>query len=269
MAQVETIKPVALLGTVVLLLDDEAEAVGSQLARQIEILDPLVRARLTMLRVSREDTHLVTRAFGHSRQMVLAEAQAQRRGGSDPHLVLDLNATQTVETIESALGPPRRFDDGMRAAIQEALHTGGAEPLAGRGYALASNTLVVHLIGRMDSPLLPEVAEHTQAITRTISAQTDALRFALLIAAAPAGEMDRAITPPAHARAPMAGNRPAWQERAAAQPWRALLSWDRGEPPLHYAFLFEPWDESGRYHERPQCITESPRASLRFSPRGC
>ncbi len=258
MAQAQAGTHVALLGTVVLLLDDEAEAVGRQLTRLSLVLDPVARARLQILRVRGDAAH------GLTAQRLIDDAAAvggePARAVMRPNTLLppggDPGATQAVAFArDSGFGPEQDFEAGLRGVVQEALHITGTEPLAAQGYTLTPNELAVHIVGRADSPLLAPTALATQAITRAISSQTDARRFALLIAASPEGETDRAAVQPTRTSVPLSarnGSLAPWQERAQAQPWSDLLSWHAGEPPLLYAFMFESWDEAGRYHERPQ-----------------
>ncbi len=254
---------VALLGTVVLLLDDEAEAIGTQLLRLCQTLDPLAQVRLRLLRVSREQGELKAMTFtAEQRQLVAVEAQHAAGSGSGgaPVSVIsgplsDPNATQAgpSSALRVSYGLAQPFEVALRGAIQEALRNGGTGPLGERGYALVPNELAVHIVGRINSPLLPDVALHAHDVTHTISAQTDAKRFALLLAASPIGEPERAASPTARtSRLLSTPNSTApWQDQATRQPWRDLLSWANGDPPLHYVFMFEAWDESGRFHERP------------------
>src|SRR5215469_16050681 len=117
---------VALLGTVVLLLDDEAEAIGTQLLRLCQTLDPLAQARLRLLRVSREQGEMKAMAFStDQRQLVPVEAQAAISGVmpvsaisgpvSDPNLTL---APSSAPRVSYGLMQP--FEVALRGAIQEA-----------------------------------------------------------------------------------------------------------------------------------------------------
>jgi hypothetical protein len=268
MAQTQQQTHVALLGTVVLLLDDEAEAVGAQLLRLFQTLDPLAQARMRLLRVSRNQGDLKAVAFTtEDRQLVAVETAARvgaQVGGGPTSLppapanlsMGDPNATQMTGPTSGpriSYGVEQDFEVALRGALQEALRHGGTGPLAERGFALVPNELAVHIVGRVDSPLLADVAFQTHAVTHTISAQTDARRFALLLAVSPVGEPERAATPPPRSvRMPGAMSIPTWQSLAQKQPWQDLLSWGSGDPPLHYTFMFEAWDEAGRFHERPQ-----------------
>jgi hypothetical protein len=268
MAQAQQNSHVALLGTVVLLLDDEAEAVGAQLLRLFQTLDPLAQARLRLLRVSRNQGELKAVAFTtEDRQLVAVETAARvgaQVGGGPPSLPPlpahvpggDPNATQMTGPTSApriSYGVEQDFEVALRGALQEALRRGGTGPLAERGFALVPNELAVHIVGRVDSPLLADVAYHAHDITHTISALTDARRFALLLAVSPVGEPERAATPPPRtSRLQGAMSIPTWQSLAQKQPWQELLSWRSGDPPLHYTFMFEAWDEAGRFHERPQ-----------------
>lgn len=268
MAQAQQNTHVALLGTVVLLLDDEAEAVGVQLLRLFQTLDPLAQARMRLLRVSRNQGGLKAVSFTTEDRQLVAVETAARVGaqvGAGPTSLPPLpqnvpagdpNATQMTGPTSApriSYGVEQDFEVALRGALQEALRRGGTGPLAERGFALVPNELAVHIVGRVDSPILAEVAYHTHDITHTISAQTDARRFALLLAVSPVGEPERAATPPMHnARTAGAMSVPTWQSLAQKQPWQELLSWAKGDPPLHYTFMFEAWDEAGRFHERPQ-----------------
>ena len=258
MAQAQAETRVALLGTVVLLLDEEAEDVGRQLLRLSLVLDPVARARLQVLRVRGDATgRLLTQSFtDDTAQGPSDPARALMGPNTLPQLRGDPGATQAIRADgDIALGPPQDFEAGLRGAVQEALRSAGTEPLSAQGYALSPNELAVHIVGRADAPLLAPVVGTTEAITRAISSQTDARRFALLIAASPEGETDRATVQPTRTSVPLtaqSGKLAPWQERAQAQPWADMLSWRTGEPPLLYAFMFESWDEAGRYHERPQ-----------------
>ncbi len=259
MAQAQPRTQVALLGTVVLLLDDEAEAIGTQLLRLCQTLDPLAQARLRILRVSRNQGQLQAMSFTTEDRQLVAVETAQRAANSYPPLTMsDPNLTQVVgptSTPRVSYGVAQPFEVALRGALQEALRNGGTGPLAERGFALVPNEMAVHIVGRIDSPLLADVAYSTHDITRTVSAQSDARRFALLVAASPVGEVERAASPSIRTSRPTSVPPPGtttWQAEAQQQPWRDLLSWANGEPPLLYTFMFEAWDEAGRFHERAQ-----------------
>jgi hypothetical protein len=247
MAQARTSTQVALLGTVVLLLDDEAEQIGTQLARLCLTLDPLVRARLRLLRVSQDARgQLLAHPFAdEQRQLVPAETVmgATSAAYHTATVFQDPNVTQFAASLPNMAAADQPFEMALQEALQAALHVSGTEPLPEHGFALIPNEVGVHLVGRIDSPLLANVAGETQRITSHISAQTDARRFALLLAAAPINDPSQGQNSPKSA---------AWQEQAQKQPWQQLLSWEHGQPPLLYTFLFEAWDEDGRFHDRPQ-----------------
>lgn len=249
MAQAQAETQVALLATVVLLLDEEAEHVAEQVLRLCLTLDPLARARLRILRV--------TDAGGRLMAATIVEDQ----GALQPAIGM-LNAPQdrgdpnATRLASSSAGPhlkrgaPQVFEQALNGTLQDALRTTGSDPLNDKGFYLIPNDLAVYLVGRIDSPLLGKVAEATQNVTRAVATHTDARRFALLISAAPLGEQDLAVTPIRLG----ARSTPIWQSNALHQPWQQLLPWHShgGEPPLLYTFIFEAWDEAGRYHDRPQ-----------------
>ena len=257
MAQIPTGTQVALLGTVVLLLDNEAEEIGRQFLRLCLTLDPVAQARVKLLRVTQDSAgRLMATPFAEAHQQLVVTGQRNATAtatAEHPYLPFtDPNATQFASSFSQAstLGA-QDFESALRGAIQEALRISGTEPLTEHGYALVANELAVHLVGRIDAPLLASVAEATSKITRTISAQTDARRFALLLAAAP----QEGPSSPATAQPGLSPSQKhvAWQTIAKQQPWETLLSWHGGQQPsLLYAFLFEAWDEAGRFHERPQ-----------------
>lgn len=248
MAQAPTGTQVPVLGTVVLLLDDEAEAIGNQFLRLCQALDPVVQGRVQMLRVTQNEARqlVAMRVTDQQHQLVTADTYATRGAVNVmtfSSAQADPNATQTAANLpQTSHGATQDFESALHAAIQDALRIAGTDPLAEHGFALVPNELAVHLVGRVDAPLLAQVAAATQTITEHISAQTDARRFALLVAASPLDGNGRDSSP----------NHGAWQDAARRQPWDQMLSWDSHQPPLLYAFLFEAWDEAGRFHERPQ-----------------
>ena len=72
MAQIPTGTQVALLGTVVLLLDNEAEEIGRQFSRLCLTLDPVAQARLKLLRVTQDATgRLLAAPFAGSQQQLV------------------------------------------------------------------------------------------------------------------------------------------------------------------------------------------------------
>lgn len=256
---------VPLLATVVLLLDDEGAGVGEQIAALCQSLDPLAASRLRMLRVSGLPGAAVASPF-------IPDAQRQVAARPDPRLahygvpgvqyrvtpdvfaqsdpgITNLAAPQSPNLY----GTPLTLETALRGMLQEVARSGGAEPLAERGYRLAANELAISLVGRVESPLLDSVAATTQRVTRSLAAQTDTRRLAFLLAA-DLNDTPGAEPPPQFRSRPLAGPPapPDWRAAAAAQPWSRLLSWRDGEPPLLYAFLYEAWDEASRYHWRSE-----------------
>jgi hypothetical protein len=245
MAQAES--QVALLATVALLLDDEAEAVAAQVLRLCLTLDPLARARLRLLRVRGQAGRLMAEAVTED-SAALAPNTSGIGAASHPG---DPNATQAAGAAVARLrhGPAQPFEQALQQTLQEVLRTSGSDPLPARGFALVPNDVALHLVGRIDTPLLAPVAQAARNISGALGAQLGSRRFGLLLAAAPPGEQDLAVT------AARPGQMvPAWQETARRQPWNDLLAWHShgGEPPLLYTFIFEAWDEAGRYLDRPQ-----------------
>jgi hypothetical protein len=256
---------VPLLATILLALDDEAEQVGAHLVQLSHSLDPLIQSRLRLLRVSGTPGQLVAAPLveaGHPAtlpasnihmQLDVADAAYARVVDApvDEFRLansIDPNATQLPVNSNSLTlqhGTFNAFPTALRTMLQNALRTGGSQPLTQHGYALVPNEMAIYIVGRIDSPLLADVAHQTHEITRSIANQTDARRFAILIAAPPDDEQHTPIsTPhPAQQLAP-------WQKRAQGQPWHDLLSWKNHEPPLLYAFLYEAWDEAGHFHPR-------------------
>ncbi len=266
MAQAKTQVP--LLATVVLLLDDEGELVGKQLAQLSQSLDPVVRARLGLLRLSGVPGAVQAAPLVEEQRVSLPSQSYARLStvgsystpGSpyalpQPSITPDPGITQVAElshTPSLALGVNQPLDVALRAMLQSSARSGGADLLAQHGYSLVPNELAVYIIGRIDSDLLSDVAAIASETTRSLAAQTDARRFALLVAAPITDDPRDAPRLNGNVRglASASANAKDWQAKAARQPWNSLLSWQHGEPPLHYAFLYEPWDESGRYHPR-------------------
>ena len=263
-----------LLATVVLLLDDEAEQVGAQLIRLCHTLDPLARARLQVLRVQGTAAHLLAAPLV-AQQQALVPAGVGLRGDNvrfasygipeQPFLVspvapvgVDVNDTHPMvgDGPDISRGSAHPFALALQGAIQDVLTSGGPEPLAAKGYALVPNEFAVYIVGRADADVLARVATLTHEITRAIAPHTDARRFALLLSAPPTDDPRFSASNPGQDYAaswPSANAGPDWRSATAQQPWHDLLSWQRprgGEPPLLYAFIYEPWDESSRYHWR-------------------
>jgi hypothetical protein len=274
MAQPHENPRVPLLATVVLLLDDEAETVGTQLIRLCHTLDPLARARLQILRVKGAPTQLLAAPLIENQRALIPAGAGLRAENArlssygvpgQPYAVspmmqpgMDVNDTRPAigDGPEIGLGSFHPFEIALRGAIQDVSSSGGPEPLAARGYAMVPNEFAVYLVGRTDDDTLPRVAMLTQQITRAIAPNTDARRYALLLAAPPDDDPRFAASNPGQGYGqswPDNGNESEWRNATANQPWRELLSWQRqqgGEPPLHYAFVYEPWDEASRYHWR-------------------
>lgn len=248
MVQTQAETQVALLATVVLLLDDEAEQVAAQVLRLCLTLDPLARARLRILRVQDAGGRLMAATVVEEQGALqpVPDASFMVQADSDP------NATRQASSAGPGLkhGTPQAFEQALNSTLQDALRTTGSDPLGDKGFYLIPNDLAVYLVGRIDTPILAKVAEATQNVTRAIATHTDARRFALLISAAPVGEQDLAVTPIRLG----ARSTPIWQSNALHQPWQQILPWHShgGEPPLLYTFIFEAWDEAGRFHDRPQ-----------------
>jgi hypothetical protein len=153
----------------------------------------------------------------------------------------DISDTQPVTTIPIlSLGLSQPFEIVLRNSLQEAMHSGGVEQLAEKGFTLVPNELAIYIVGRADSSLLAPVARVVHQIARTIGTQTDARRFAFLISTPPNNEI--------YASPGQDPGEKTWKTLVMGQPWRSLLSWQQGEPPLHYAFFYEAWDEASRYH---------------------
>jgi len=261
---------VPLLATVVLLLDDEAETVGMQLIRLSHTVDPVVRTRLRLLRVKDARDQLIAAPLieeeravvpsvpgamgghaGSARLVSYEEESPQRRVSRSlarATLPDDTVLPASSDLPQISTGTYDAFEAVLRGAIQQALYHGGTEPLSQQGYTLVPNEFAVYLVGRSDTALLPLVARETKAITSTIAPNTDARRFAMLLAAPHSDDPRFATSNPqlsAHS-----AQLSEWQALTMRQPWRDLLSWQSGEPPLLYAFVYEPWDESSHYHWR-------------------
>jgi len=257
---------VPLLASVVLLLDDEAEQVGVQVLQLNHALDSLVQSRMNFLRIrTGPDGSLQAAIAGNERQEMVPSAVKMR-------LDVNMAAYQVVEEMPGYFSAPtgdpgatqaisptlaptpvsglkyesfQPFEVALRNALQQSMRSAGVEPLAERGYALVPNEVAIYIVGRADAHALAATAKLTQVISKSISTQIDARRFALLIAAPPSDAPVQSI--------PLAGGTAAgWQGQAMAQPWHELLSWQQGEPPLLYAFMYESWDEAGRFHKRPE-----------------
>ncbi len=268
---------VPLLVTVALLLDDEGAEVGKQLQHLCQELDPLARSRLRLLRVLEVQCEI--RAVPVALEEALLAPVTVSVLAADPAMPY-----LAPPPAQAALGgadpwapgldqPGEHLDIALRGILQEAARFGGAEPLAQRGYRLVPNEVAVYLVGRADSPLLANVARTAHTITQTIAEQTDARRIAFLMAA-PLSDDPRGTAPPPYPETqpdptnqaqpvpspypgypPRYGSEPGvsdWRDAMRNQPWSELLSWQNGEPPLLYTFLFEPWDEVSRYHRRDE-----------------
>jgi hypothetical protein len=240
MAEPRSAARVPLLATVVLLLDDEAEEIGRQLGNLCAPLDPLVQARLQLVRVTRDSTRLLGAMLAGNQGLFAVDSNA-------PALV---GATSGIRPAAQLAAPQQRlgwqaaepFADVLRATVAQAQHIGGAEALGAHGYRLVPNDLAIYLIGRVDTPWLADAAKEAHRTVRSLTEQSDARRFALLVAA-----------PPPEASFSTPGARDDWRDRAARQPWHDLLAWrdprtgQVNEPPLHYAFLYEPWDDKSQF----------------------
>lgn len=289
MAQLLEGARVPLLATIVLLLDDEAETIGVQLIRMCHTLDPLVQSRLRILRVKGTAAQLFAAPVSEGQQALVAvgapsprpNRYAQVAYESSPGTALGTDIGETRPYVanrpEVEIGSLHPFEIVLRNAIQQALSSGGPEPLDDRGYTLVPNELAVYIVGRTDSAILAQTASLTQDITSHISEQTSARRYAMLLAAPPTDNPAFAASNPGYGygtsnpgygyETPKAGTnaRDDWQTQSSNQPWRDLLVWKQsqsdgrrsgnasqepGEPPLRYAFIYEAWDETSRYHWR-------------------
>lgn len=344
MAQAKPLVP--LLATVVLALDEEGEAVGHQLLQICQSLDPLVQARLRLLRLNGRPQAIVAAPLEleapamplttyasprledrYGLPGVRFQVQPEAFAASDPDATKKAGRSEPTVIARPSGGEPLGI--ALQSILQDAAHSGGAEPLAQRGFQLVPNEIAVYLVGRADSPLLGDAALTTHMITRSLATQTDVRRYGILMAAPPSDDprdatpgpgpsggkgpfglppsyqptparqpppqQYQASAPPTNAPrqppwapqapgpgrdsrgaapppgygqtpgyglpsgygappvpAPSLTTTPDWRLRTAAQPWDTLLSWQNGEPPLLYAFLFEAWDEAGRYHKRPE-----------------
>lgn len=235
-----------LIATAVLALDDEAEHACGHLSVLTQATDPMIRDRLVMLRVvNTPQTVMAMPLVAAERTAVpaLVGGMALQEEYIPVALPQPVQESALVRGDPEALLPLRQ---SLRAITERVLHSGN-EPGEQSGYVLTPSELLVFVLGRADSPLLVQTAQAIREIAQTLTQHLQIQRIALLIVSPPS-EDDSARN---HSGAPaQRQDANSWQRQIVQQPWKSLLSWSNGEPPFHYAMLFDAWNEAGRHVNR-------------------